>query len=45
MLNMRSVSLVQHIELEVNGKINPNCMVFADFDGDGYNEFACCNSC
>jgi len=44
MLNMRSVSLVQHVELEVNGRINPNCMVFADFDGDGFNEFACCNS-
>lgn len=44
MLNMRSVSFVQHMALRVHGKITPNCMVLVDIDGDKNNEFICCNS-
>ena len=44
MLNMRSVSFVEHMLLKVHGKINPNCMYMEDIDGDGINELVVCNS-
>lgn len=41
---MRSVSFVEHIQLPVKGKINPNCMVFEDIDGDDLHELIVCDS-
>lgn len=44
MLNMRTVSFVEHICLNVDGKVNPNCMVVEDIDNDKLNELIVCKS-
>ena len=37
-VSKRSVSFVDHFQLQVGGKINQQCIVLNDVDNDGCNE-------
>ena len=41
---MRSISLVEKVELDYKGSVYQNAVCFTDVDNDGLNELCVCNT-